>query len=64
MSRRSGNTDYSKVIRAIEHHLQYDGHSGVHPYESHEEAARNMESGDSWRALADIAAELDRAKKA
>lgn len=55
------NPDYSGVIQVIEHHLQYD--SGSHPYESQEEAAREMESGDAWRALVEIGAAMDRAKR-
>lgn len=53
--------DYAEVISTIEHHLQHD--RGVHPYESHEEAARASESGDAWRALIEIGAALDKAKR-
>lgn len=62
-SKKKSSPDYSGVIAAIEHHLQYNGRRGVHPYESHEEAARATEPGDCERALWEIAEELDKAKR-
>lgn len=57
------DVDYSEVIRMIEGWLQYDGWGGVHPYDSHHQAAELMEPGDAWRAMRDIGATLDRVKK-
>jgi len=56
--------NYGEVIRVIEHYLQYDGRGGIHPYESHEEAADAMEPGDAERALVAIGQALDRVKGA
>lgn len=58
---RRGSPDYTNVIRTIEHYLQYG--SGHHPHASHEEAAREMASGDAQRALQEIGAMLDQAKR-
>lgn len=55
------NPDYLDVIRTIEHYLQHS--TGVHPYDSHEEAARSMEPGDCERVLWEIGAALDKAKR-
>ena len=55
------NPDYSEVISTVEHHLQC--RSPHHPDPNHEESARGMESGDAWRALVEIGAALDRAKR-
>lgn len=53
--------DYSRVIQIIEHYLQHG--TDTHPDENHEEAARSLESGDAQRALVEIGAAMDRAKR-
>ena len=55
------NPDYFNVISTIEHHLQHG--TGSWPYESHEDTANHLEPGDAWRALVEIGAALDKAKR-
>lgn len=52
--------DYAEVIRVIEHHLQCRTPSW--PYDSHQETAQALESGDAHRALVEIGAALDEIK--